>query len=329
MKLVLIDDDNRDYFKSFVPPEFASFLVREDMTAIGLVKERKLGAVPLGVMVLSLQLMDTLTVEWIYVDPENRGQSYSQELLDYAFTVAKEEGLTKVVAKVRVPVDEGGDKLVEVQKSWLMDQGFVPASKPLVDWFFYPEECAKFIKTQPDPNLKSLRDIPSALVRAEQEQVAKEFGGRVAELLDMNVSSAYVENNRVVGKLTIAKFDETYIPLELESEYDGSEGKRVRQLLMSASIKKMAEASGEEGILQVICNEKSTLSEIIKFFELENGVYTEFFEAPSDEIEKDIARYEERQKRLEEALKKEEELPTHFEFKSVEYLSGVVLDDEP
>ena len=331
MQLVLINEENADYFGVFAPAEFASFLAREDMIAVGMIKTVSDEAVPIGLLVMSEEIPDAITIEWIFVAPNTRGRGVFRELLDYAFETALKYGYSRVLAKIRFSLKDGKNDEVRAVEDRLLEEGFLPVSLvspvTLKDRFYSPNEISKRLKVAVDESsIKSIKNLPGAFESTVKESLANSLSSQELMYFDADSSTVCIDNNKITGILAVLKTGDTYIPVSLYTEDTDRTAESVKLALLATSIKNMAGVSGERAVMHLKFDEYSSIADIADLLKGADGIDTEYYEAASDEVERDIERNNHIDDQLEQAARDEADIPTDLNVANVEYFSGVYID---
>lgn len=175
MKVVIIEKQNLWRYEHLLPKELLPLLEDSSLIFLGLIWEEKGGAIPLGLLILSEKRHDGITIEWLGIDPRQRGMGYGSFLLDSAFSYAEKSGKEAVYAVVRsLPPKKGeedGDPEGTIGR-FLLDSCFLPVSTE-------NEESGLIVRLYKamtdDPAIEAERAKRDISARAKAEKKAREI----------------------------------------------------------------------------------------------------------------------------------------------------------
>lgn len=130
MKIQEITIKNLKYYQEFIPPELSFLFHIKDYAVLGLIDEEDGISVPAGIMVLSFRVPDAISMEWLYVAEEYRGQGYCSLFLDAVHDICLANDRNRIIGKVwGSSTYDGAD--------FLLDLGFVPAFPDYSDTVYF------------------------------------------------------------------------------------------------------------------------------------------------------------------------------------------------
>lgn len=189
MKTVIIEQENLWRYADFLPKELLPLLEDDSLRFLGLIWEGKEGAIPLGLLILSEKQEDGFTIEWLGIDPKQRGMGYGSFLLDSAFSYAQSSGKEALYAVVRSLPPKSNEEDTDPEGTvgrFLLDSGFLPLSetqdeesgliirryKAMADALVLEAENAKKDISERARAEKKAQEIPTALTVTEVEYLS-------------------------------------------------------------------------------------------------------------------------------------------------------------
>ena len=121
MKVVLLDQENVEFFYGLDPFSYLNAPLLPGIILLGAVSEEEEQDEPAGLIILEAYL-DMLFIRWLFVDPEKRGQGYGDALLSAAFEAA--ELLDKKAIVVMYGKEPERKELCPEEREYFLCHGF-------------------------------------------------------------------------------------------------------------------------------------------------------------------------------------------------------------
>lgn len=130
MDKILVTGENREYYTDLVPADIMHMMYEPGYTTVGGYETGDKTDVPVAVMIASKN-GENLVINWLYVAEEKRNLGYGGDLVDYAFTLARENSLKNVTTMVRRTEvhNQPGDPI-----DYFMELGFRIAGQTENEW---------------------------------------------------------------------------------------------------------------------------------------------------------------------------------------------------
>lgn len=331
MKAVLISEENRDRYAYLLPMQLAPLLYGELSVCIGLIKEEENGAVPLGLLILSEETEDSATIEWIGVAEEERNKGLGTTLMEKAFQFVQRNEKETLRARIRfLPRELEAEPEGASIEGFFTDLGFAPDYADETEQIFY--------LTEQNPV------TPKGSVGASDFTVLSELPPKVAEgclarldnefimdrkRLDQEASSVLSKGGLPCVMVTAEQYGEVYSLrcLVLDHRYEPEDADIESLIWRTLYVIRQKASSGE--VIYIRGNRLDPIFLAAGLFRSRTGIESRLLSIPSfgDQLVKIRDKEEEDgRKKAEEAYA---EIPEKVKIVDVEYLSGIVLEDEP
>lgn len=321
MDKLLVTGETRNHYTDLVPADLVHMMYEPEYITVGGYEIKGKKAAPTAVMIASVN-GDELIINWVYVTENKRNLGYGEELVDYAFELAKENSLKNVTAMVRRTDIHNmpGDPV-----DYFLELGFGIAGSSENEWLVTPDEItAKIAPLVKDTSAVSpLFNQPDFVFKSRLNKAGDQIGEDSIPYIDKDVSCVYKEDGNVVASLIVKNIGGVYIPVDYHAETINplclptmmvyAADKVVKKSGKSAYIYMKFDSAKWQGMAKsILSKSEPLLHDIMKapvnLEELEEKAYEEW-------LERERKRYEEL-----------EAIPKVAEVIDVEYFSGVGVD---
>ncbi len=286
MKIVSISKEKASYFKAVAPQSVLGLLSFPGFGALGAIEDR--GCV--GIIVFSKKSDDYLTIEWLYVDEEYRGEGFGALLIEKVFSVGKSLGAKYV--RARIPYDE----VFEDMQLYLLEWGFnwvktIPGEIEITVKNLYKTSFAKkaVVMREGIPSVQTLSGISNKDF-AEGIKSLKEDGKPLLfdieknrEYLDPDISTVSSVKGKINGMILFKREENIIYPV---ATWVKNSDMRIATNLFATVLKNGVKHIGADDIIKFYAgteNDFFFMKRVIPEIE-ETSIYV--MQAPIDAIDK-------------------------------------------
>ncbi len=269
MKILKLRPEDKEWFEWLDPFGFLERLKLPHYFAFVACLGKEDYDLPAGLLIGS-KTHDQITIEWLCVGHEYRGNEIGGELLTFLFERADEIGIKKI--GVRFVSRDDMEDVEKNAKEYFEDFSFLNMEELPGEWNI------PLSKLLSDPFFKSDReDLPRsfALSEIDEEEFGKMFGNfqgddkgfRLYDIFkaplqyDRDVSSVIIENGEIRGLFLMERINSTCYPIFLYAESAKEE-----EALITCAAKGAERTMPEDGNIYLIANDKIVGERIVKRF---------------------------------------------------------------
>ncbi|MBQ8148667.1 MAG: GNAT family N-acetyltransferase [Lachnospiraceae bacterium] len=209
MKILQLEKEHRDYFKSMDPLMKMDYLAFPGCFALVAMEKAKHGDSPAGLMICLATEKD-LIIEWLYVTSEYRGRGIGEALLCKAFSIAEQRGLKTLKAYIS---KEYGRELFCVNEESFFEEHLFEAEQALPgEWFTNLRNISNQVsaKEKTQYSMLSLSAFPSAQQRMAITELLKHSETQALypmhnaySLLDSDLSILVSDGKQICGGIGV------------------------------------------------------------------------------------------------------------------------------
>ncbi len=211
MKILQLEKEHRDYFKSMDPLMKMDYLAFPGCFALVAMEEGKRGNTPAGLMICLATEKD-LIIEWLYTASEYRGRGIGEALVCKAFNIAEQRGLKTLKAYI---CQEYGRELYCINEELFMKEHLFETEQMLPgEWLVNLRILSKQIELNVKENTQysmlSLSAFPSAQQRMAIAELLKHSETQALypmhnaySLLDPDLSILVSDGKQICGGIGV------------------------------------------------------------------------------------------------------------------------------
>ncbi len=330
MRIHTIEKDELRFYDHLLPKEMKGLIHIPGMMAFGAALEEDDGAVPMSIMLVSFSHADEIRIEWLYTDPEYRGQAAASQLLYLAFDLAQADKRSRVTARIAGTgsKDYHSDPIVH----FLLERQFSFQKETENEWMISAEDAKKAVLhafgSHTDPGaFLPLSEVSNRILRNVMNFA---LGAGEAEFpvlldrIDKELSCVCVIDDQVAGVLLFMRYENTIYPVAFRAK-DNDRG-TLMLLMVSAAIAAEEILTGRE-LMDIRIHTRAGKLLAEKAFKRFPCVPASILSAPANAPELDEKEYQEWLKLQEEIEEQEANRPKQLIYVSTEYLSGVDISE--
>ena len=321
MDKILVTGEDRECYTDLVPADLVHMMYEPEYTTIGGYETEGKTDVPVAVMIASKNGED-LVINWLYVAEDKRNLGYGGDLVDYAFTLARENSLKNVTAMVhRTEVhNQPGDPI-----DYFMELGFRIAGQTENEWLVTPAEVMGRIAAlvKDTSAVSSISNQPEYVLKSRLNEIAERIGDDGIACIDKDVSCVYTENGKAVASVLVKNIGGIYYPVDYHSETNNP---FCLPTLIVYAAEKIVKKGGKNAYIYAKFTNSKWQGMARSILAESTPLYHDIMMAPVnlDEIEEKAYEHwlESEKKRLEDLAA----IPEVAKVVDIEYFSGVVTE---
>ena len=321
MDKILVSGENREYYADFVPADLLHMMYEPGYTTVGGYETEEKNDVPVAVMIASKNGED-LVINWLYVAEDKRNLGYGGDLVDYAFTLARENSLKNIVAMVRRTEvhNQPGDPI-----DYFLELGFKIAGQTENEWLVTPTEITGRIAplVKDTSAVSSISNQPDYVLKARLNETGERIGDESIACIDNDVSCAYMENGKAAASLLVKNIGGIYYPVDYHSETNNPV---CLPTMMVYAAERIIKQSGKNAYIYAKFTNSKWQGMARSILSESTPLYHDIMMAPVnlDEIEEKAYEdwLESEKKRLEDLAA----IPEVAKVVDIEYFSGIVTE---
>ena len=331
MKTVLISEENRDRYAYLLPLQLAPLLYGELSVCIGLIKEGENGAVPVGLLIMSEETEDSATVEWIKVAEEEQNKGYGTALMEKAFQFVQRNEKETLRARIRFLSGETEEDPEGAPiEGFFTEMGFAPEGEDETERIFYlTDQNPVMPKGSSDPAaFTTLSALPPRAAERCLTLLDNEFVVDTKRL-DPDACAVFCKGELPSAMITAEQFDMVfslrYIVFDRKAEPEEAD---IESLIWRA-LYVIRQKVSAGGVIYIRGQHFDPVFLASKLFKSTHGIEARILSVPAygDQIQR--IREKEEEDAEKQADMAAERIPSKVKVVDVEYLSGIVLEDQP
>ena len=329
MKTVLISEENREFYAFLLPLQLAPLLYGDAFICIGLAEEGEEGLDPKGLLILSEETEDSATIEWIGLAEEEQNKGLSSLLLDRALEFVRKNEKHFLRARVRY-LPEAKEPVPEESsvEGYFLNLGFAPETVDETERIFYVSERKSSAMT-PAADLTSFRAL-SALEDPLRKACLKNLEmscGVDLNRLNQEISTIFLKDEALGAVVIAEEYNGVFALRFIELSETPTAEDDIEQLLRYI-VSLIGMKSAGNGVIFLKGDRSDPIFLAAEFFKEKKGIESKILSIGAFDELIEGNRAEKARQEWEAAEKAVAEIPEKVQVVHVEYLSGVLTEEE-